>query len=184
MSQFSLSALLNSRVRAFAVVYGGDATIGMGRKGMSSFFGKICCENKAAHFFNYLKTFRMFFLICTFFIAHDAHAERKWDGKSPYWVAGVCGKLEFLAWDKFNMHPPYKVKYIVKYAIYTYTAEKLSSNKGTAFHAIFPDDFVDGSGQAARLSTSCITDKMRYEIYGDGARIEAGEVDVEYKIHK
>jgi|GEM_PF-5730351 len=132
---------------------------------------------------DFLKIWRLIFLICTYLVVHDAQAENKLDGKSPYWVAGVCGKLEFLAWDKFNAHPPYHVKYIVRHAIYTYTAEKISSNKGTSFHAIFPDDFVDNTGKAARLSISCVSDSVSYEIYGDETRIEAGEINVNYKTH-
>jgi len=132
---------------------------------------------------DFLKNGRLVFLICTFFVIYDASAENKWDSKSPYWVAGVCGKLEFLAWDKLNMHPPYHVKYIVKHISDTYTAEKISSNKGASFHAIFPDDFVDSKGEAAYLSASCVSDKVSYEIYGEGIRIERGEINVDHKIY-
>jgi hypothetical protein len=126
---------------------------------------------------------RLIFFIGIFFIVHDAQAQRKWDGNAPFWIAGVCGKLRFSAGDKFNMHPPYHIKYIVKHTIYTYTSEKLSSNKGEASYAIFPDDFIDGKGEKAHLSLSCVSDKISYEIYGDDTRIESGEVSVNYKVH-
>lgn len=123
------------------------------------------------------------FFICAFFVVCDAQAQRKWDGKSPFWIAGVCGKLRFSAGDKFNMPPPYHIKYIVKHTIYTYTAEKFSSNKGEASYAVFSDDFIDSKGEKAHLSLSCVSDKISYEIYGDETRIEAGEVSVNYKVH-
>lgn len=126
---------------------------------------------------------RLAFLTCMFFTFHDAQAQPKWDGKSPYWLAGACGRLEFSAWDKFNVHPPYHIKYIVKHSRFTYIAEKISGLNGEVSHAIFPDDFVDSTGGAAIVSLPCISDKISYEIYGNETRIESGDISVSYKIN-
>ncbi|NWA05926.1 hypothetical protein [Pseudomonas gingeri] len=122
------------------------------------------------------------FFILSIFISHDVNADSKPGVKAPLWVPSICGRFEFSAWDKANLHPPYKLKFVVKNTVYVYTAEKLSSNTGSSPSANFPDDFVDASGDPARFSIPCVTGKLAYEIYADDARVESGEINVDFKV--
>ncbi|WP_416769549.1 hypothetical protein ACMGT0_20550 [Pseudomonas sp. RHF3.3-3] len=121
-------------------------------------------------------------LILAVFTSHEACADSSPGDNNPLWVTSVCSKFDFSAWDKISAHPPYRLKYVVKRTLYTYTAEKFSDNSGSSPKAKFPDDFVDGSGRPAHLTSSCAVGKMTYEIYVDGTRLEAGEINVGLKV--